>query len=335
MIRVSPVPPLPAEPYRWAQALTFFSTQNVALYCQKSRLFSHEVIIMEVKIVNLSKIYNGDIRALNQVSLNLNNGMFGLLGPNGAGKTTLMRIVATLLPATDGDVLVNGLSVRRQPAEVRRLLGYLPQSFNTYPQLTVGEFLDYFAILSGVQEGRARRVSQVLEQVNLSEQQRMRTSKLSGGMKRRLGIGQALLNDPQLLIVDEPTAGLDPAERVRFRNFLSTLSGERVIVLSTHIVEDVASTCKDLAVLFKGQVLLRGTPRDLADKARGKVWVLTTSEEEWPALQKEFHILGSVRVDNGWQVRLLADESPAAGAVSAQPTIEDGYMALVEVRTLQ
>jgi ABC-type multidrug transport system ATPase subunit len=285
---------------------------------------------MDVKIVNLSKVYSGRIRALDQVNLNLGNGMFGLLGPNGAGKTTLMRIVATLLPPTGGDVLVNGLSVHRQPAEIRHLLGYLPQSFNAYPQLTVGEFLDYFALLSGIQEGRARRVSQVLEQVNLGEQLHMRTSKLSGGMKRRLGIAQALINDPQLLIVDEPTAGLDPAERVRFRNFLSTLSGERVIILSTHIVEDVASTCNDLAVLCKGQVLLRGTPHDLADIARGKVWAFTASEQEWPVLQREFHILGTVRVDNGWQVRLLADESPAPQAVSVQPTIEDGYMVLVE-----
>jgi len=290
---------------------------------------------MEVKIVNLSKVYSGDIRALNQISLNLSNGMFGLLGPNGAGKTTLMRIVATLLSATEGDVLVDGFSVRQQPAKIRRLLGYLPQSFNTYPQLTVGEFLDYFALLSGIQEGRARRVSQVLEQVNLSEQRRMRTSKLSGGMKQRLGIAQALLNDPQLLIVDEPTAGLDPAERVRFRNFLSTLSGDRVIILSTHIVEDVASTCNDLAVLCKGQVLLRGTPHDLAGIAMGKVWIFPASEEEWPVLQKKFHILGSVRVDNGWQVRLLADESPATQAVLVQPTIEDGYMVLVEDRMPQ
>jgi ABC-type multidrug transport system ATPase subunit len=290
---------------------------------------------MEVKIVNLSKVYSGGIRALNQINLNLSDGMFGLLGPNGAGKTTLMRVVATLLPATEGDVLVNGFSVRRQPAEIRHLLGYLPQSFNTYPQLTVEEFLDYFALLSGIHEGRSRRVSQVLEQVNLSEQRRMRTSKLSGGMKRRLGIAQALLNDPQLLIVDEPTAGLDPAERVRFRNFLSTLSGERVIILSTHIVEDVASTCNDLAVLFNGKVLFRGTPHALTDIARGQVWLFTAAEKEWPLLQNEYHILGSVRVDNGWQVRLLADESPAPQAVSAQPTIEDGYMVLVEDRLPQ
>ena len=213
-----------------------------------------------------------------------------------------------------------------------RSLGYLPQSFNTYPQLTVGEFLDYFALLSGIQQGRAQRVKQVLEEVNLTDQRHLRTSKLSGGMKRRLGIAQALLNDPKLLIVDEPTAGLDPAERIRFRNFLSTLSGERVIILSTHIVEDVASTCNDLAVLFKGKLLFRGSPHDLACSASGKVWSYVATEEEWPMLQKKYHFLGTVRVDQGWQVRLLADESPAAEAVSVQPTIEDGYMVLVEDR---
>ncbi len=288
---------------------------------------------MEIQIVGLSKTYGGRIRALSQVTFNLSNGMFGLLGPNGAGKTTLMRIMATLLPATEGDVLIDGLSVREKPAEIRRLLGYLPQSFNTYPQLTVEEFLDYFSLLSGIREGRAQRVNQVLEQVNLDEQRRIRTGKLSGGMKRRLGIAQALLGDPKLLIVDEPTAGLDPAERVRFRNFLSTLSGDRVIILSTHIVEDVASTCNNLAVLYQGQILFRGTPHDLAECARGKVWTLAVPANEWTRFQKEYHILSSVRADDGWQVRSLSDTPPVSQAISVQPNIEDGYMALTSERS--
>jgi ABC-type multidrug transport system ATPase subunit len=179
-----------------------------------------------------------------------------------------------------------GLSVHKQPAEIRHLLGYLPQSFNTYPQLTVGEFLDYFALLSGIQQERAQRVSEVLEQVNLGEQRHLRTSKLSGGMKRRLGIAQALLNDPKLLIVDEPTAGLDPAERVRFRNFLSTLSGERVVILSTHIVEDIASTCNDLAVLLKGEYCLEAALMIWLVLPGGKYGVLLPRRRNGPPSRK-------------------------------------------------
>lgn len=285
---------------------------------------------MEVNIHHLSKRYRGDVHALRGIDLQLGTGMFGLLGPNGAGKTTLMRIMATLLPPTKGNILVNDISVRQNPQNVRPLLGYLPQTFNIYPQLKVGEFLDYLALLSGLEEGRGQRVTAVLEQVNLSAQKNRRTSQLSGGMKRRLGIAQALLNDPQLLIVDEPTAGLDPAERVRFRNLLATLSGDRIVILSTHIVEDVASTCYDLAVLHQGQLLLRGTPADLTNIARHKVWTMTVSQQAWTRLQEQYRILSAIRLDSGWQVRLLAEEAPTPAAVASQPAIEDGYIYLMQ-----
>jgi ABC-type multidrug transport system ATPase subunit len=205
----------------------------------------------------------------------------------------------------------------------------LPQQFDTYPQLTVAEFLDYFALLSGLGTRRRAVVDRLLEQVNLTEQRTQRTNRLSGGMKRRLGIAQALLNDPRLLIVDEPTAGLDPAERVRFRNLLTALSRERVIILSTHIVEDIASTCNDLAVLQQGRVQFRGTPAGLARIAENKVWAATVMQHELPELQACHHILSTIRTGDCWQVRLLADDAPTTEAHVATPTLEDGYMYLL------
>lgn len=285
---------------------------------------------MQVQIENLSKKYPRGAQALREVNLEIGNGMFGLLGPNGAGKTTLMRIMATLLPPTSGDVWVNGASVQRQAKETRRLLGYLPQHFNVYPQLTVGEVLDYLALLSDIEAGREERVMAVLERVNLAEHKHLRAGKLSGGMKRRLGIAQALLTSPQLLIVDEPTAGLDPEERVRFRNLLSTFSGDRLVVLSTHIVEDVASTCNDLAVIHQGAILFRGKPAELVKVAEGKVWAAKVSQEVRARLQEEYRIVSVVGEGEGWQVRLLAEGAPIPEARPAAPTIEDGYMVLMD-----
>jgi len=284
---------------------------------------------MDVTITNISKRYSGSKHALRNVSLDLHQGMFGLLGPNGAGKTTLMRIMATLLPPTEGDIHINNFSIRQNPTEIRHILGYLPQNFNAYPQMTVVEFLDYFALLSGLRTRRKARIDALLEQVNLTEQRKQRTSTLSGGMKRRLGIAQALLNNPKLLIVDEPTAGLDPAERVRFRNLLAGLSSDRVVVLSTHIVEDIASTCNDLAILNRGQVLLRGTPNELTSVAQHKVWVIDTTQNELEQLQASYHILSTVRHDNGWRIRMLADAAPSPLATTTSPTMEDGYMYLM------
>ncbi|MFH2102242.1 MAG: ABC transporter ATP-binding protein [Chloroflexota bacterium] len=285
---------------------------------------------MKVSIQNVTKTYRGGVQALIGISIELGAGMFGLLGPNGAGKTTLMRIMATLLPPSSGDILVNDISIHEAPNEIRKVLGYLPQNFSMYPQLTVYEFLDYFTLLSGMSGQRRERIHGALERTNLLEQSNTRTGKLSGGMKKRLGIAQALINDPLLLIVDEPTAGLDPAERVRFRNLLATISGERTVILSTHIVEDVASACADLAVLSRGEILMRGTPSGLAAKASGKVWTLTVSQAQLDQLQTRAHIVSAVRQDDVWQVRALSDAAPSPSAVPAEATIEDGYLYLME-----
>lgn len=288
---------------------------------------------MKVRIQNITKTYRGNVQALRGISLELGTGMFGLLGPNGAGKTTLMRIMATLLPPSSGDILVNDMSIHKAPNRIREILGYLPQYFGMYPQLTVYEFLDYFALLSGIHGQRRERVHEALQHTNLLDQRNTRTGKLSGGMKKRLGIAQALINDPSLLIVDEPTAGLDPAERVRFRNLLAAISSDRTVVLSTHIVEDVASTCADLAVLYKGKVLMRGTPSELARQASGKIWNLSVSQSQLEQLPARTRVVRTVRQGDAWLVRVLSDAAPTSSAVAADATIEDGYLYLVEGET--
>ncbi len=288
---------------------------------------------MHISISHVRKHYRRGTLALDDLNLELGPGMFGLLGPNGAGKTTLMRIMATLLEPSAGDVLVDGVSVRRQPREVRRMLGYLPQQFSTYPELSVAEFLDYFALLSGLGPERRAIIDDLLERVNLQQQRHKRSNQLSGGMQRRLGIAQALLNNPRLLIVDEPTAGLDPEERVRFRNLLAGLSDDRVILLSTHIVEDIASTCADLAVLQAGRLRFRGAPAALARAAAGKAWNATLSREELKEAAASAAVVRSVRSGDNWRVRLLAEQQPAGGVQPATPTIEDGYMYLMQKET--
>jgi ABC-2 type transport system ATP-binding protein len=285
---------------------------------------------MKVSIQNVTKTYRGGTQALRDICLELGTGMFGLLGPNGAGKTTLMRVMATLLPPSSGDIRVNGLSIHKAPNEIRKILGYLPQNFGMYPQLSTYEFLDYFALLSGMGNQRQERIQDALERMNLLDQRNTRTGKLSGGMKRRLGIAQALINNPLLLIVDEPTAGLDPAERVRFRNLLATLSSDKTVILSTHIVEDVASTCADLAVLYKGEILMRGAPAELARKAAGKVWNLTVAQAQLDQLQTSVRIVSTIRQGDAWLVRALSEAAPMSSAAPAEATIEDGYLYLVE-----
>jgi len=235
---------------------------------------------VEIAIQNLTKVYRGKVRALNGIDLRVQNGMFGLLGPNGAGKTTLMRILAGILLPTSGHLMAGGhdMASERGRTAVKRILGYLPQELGLYPDLSAREFLDYIALLKGLDErqARARRVAELLETVSLADVASRKLKTFSGGMKRRVGIAQALLNDPQLLIVDEPTAGLDPEERIRFRNLLAELGGNRIVVLSTHIVEDVAQTCQELAVMRAGQIIFRGGIAELVGAAQGKVWTVTT-----------------------------------------------------------
>lgn len=283
-------------------------------------------------VQNLTKTYKGGTRALDGVDLEVSGGMFGLLGPNGAGKTTLMRVLATLLLPDGGAATLDGTDLVRQPGDARRMVGYLPQEFGTYPSLTAFEYLDYLGLLCKLPAPRRRRrIEELLAAVNLAPQRNQLTRRLSGGMKRRLGIAQALLNDPRLLIVDEPTAGLDPEERVRFRNLLADLGADRVVLLSTHIVEDVAHTCGSLAVIDKGSILFRGTPAELIALARGRVWtVLAANDDDAAALRRGGRVTSLIRTGQGISLRVVGPDRPAhPSAAPAEPTLEDAYMSIM------
>jgi ABC-2 type transport system ATP-binding protein len=286
-----------------------------------------------IEIQNLTKTYRGKVYALNGIDLQIGTGMFGLVGPNGAGKTTLIRILAGLLRATSGSVTVFGHNLAtnagRQSAKAN--LGYLPQDLGLYPNLNAYEFLDYMAILKGVTDKaeRQRQIEDVIEKVRLTDAAKRRLKTYSGGMKRRMGIAQALIGNPKLLIVDEPTAGLDPEERVRFRNLLSDMSSERTIILSTHIVEDISQSCNDLAVMRAGRVLFRGSPADLIERARGYAWVITTDKRPDDRLT----IVSSLQLQRGIQYRVLGDPDGYANATAVEPSLEDGYMWLMQRQT--
>jgi ABC-2 type transport system ATP-binding protein len=286
---------------------------------------------MDVSIEQLTKIYDGGIVGVRDVSLTLSAGVFGLLGPNGAGKTTLMRILATLLDPTSGTASVDGYDIRRRRPEVRRILGYLPQQFGLYPQMTCREFLDYVGLLYGIR-GPARReaVELALEQVHLAEVAARRIRTLSGGMKQRLGIAQAVLSAPRLLIVDEPTAGLDPDERVRVRNLLSELARERVVLLSTHIVGDVSVSATSLALMRGGSVIFHGSPRELLAQVQGRVWTAQVEEARLPELKQACLVTSLQHSADGLQARVITDDpSRAPGvleAVAVEAGLEDAYI---------
>ncbi len=286
---------------------------------------------MNVTIENLTKVYGGKVHALNGVNLTIPNGMFGLLGPNGAGKTTLMRILAGILHPTSGTVRVGGREVKseRDRTEVKRILGYLPQELGMYPDLSAREFLDYMAILKGLDETKARRarVEWLLETVALKDVANRKLKTYSGGMKRRVGIAQALLNDPKLLIVDEPTAGLDPEERIRFRNLLSELAGNRTVLLSTHIVEDIAQTCQQLAAMTSGRVVFSGTIIELLAQTRGHVWLVATPGQK---PEGDFTMVAATPLaGGGMQYRVVGQPAQGMQATPAEPTLEDGYVWLM------
>ena len=284
---------------------------------------------MEVSILNLTKAY-GRFRALDDVSLHIPGGMFGLLGPNGAGKTTLMRILTTLLPPTSGKITVGGMDVMQSPGSVRQLLGYIPQEFGFYKSLNAFEILDYIAVMKNIPAAqRHKQVAAALEAVNLANEAQRRVGTFSGGMKQRLGIAQALLGDPALIVVDEPTAGLDPEERIRFRNVLASLAHQRTILLSTHIVADIEGSCSGVAVLNHGRVVFSGGVDDLANLARGQVWQVQIRPEDWPAVEENYPVLSS-RLTNGlMQARLLSPENPMQIGQPMEPGLEDGYIAVI------
>jgi ABC-2 type transport system ATP-binding protein len=281
---------------------------------------------LDLVIEDVSKQYRGGHRALNRFSLSLKPGVLGLLGPNGAGKTTLMGILATITKATEGRVLWNGADVAANPDALRSVLGYLPQDFGVYPSLNAIEFLEYLAAVKGLDKATANlRIPQLLELVNLTDAGKRPLGGYSGGMKQRVGIAQALLNDPQLLIVDEPTAGLDPEERVRFRNLLSDLSGERVVVLSTHIVSDIEATATDIALIAKGTLVAHATPEALLQQVEGKVWEYVVSSADLNTTRQHYQISSTTRRSDGVHVRILADQPPH-GALAVTPNLEDAYL---------
>lgn len=279
-----------------------------------------------LEIKNISKCY-GKFPALTDVSLEISPGMFGLLGPNGAGKTTLMRIITTLLTPTAGEISMGNINWKKAHL-VRNMIGYLPQKFSLYKNITVKEVLHHIAVLRGFYDQREKMVVNVLEKVNLLEQKDKKIKELSGGMIRRVGIAQAILGDPQIIVVDEPTAGLDPAERIRFRRLLHYLSKESIVIISTHIVEDIAATCEQAAILHKGKILKKDDLKSLSDMAKGKVWSMTLSTDEYFNISKEWNVISSQHLGNKYNLRIIS-ETPPNGALSATPSLEDAYLYLM------
>jgi ABC-2 type transport system ATP-binding protein len=286
---------------------------------------------MRLVVENLSKEYRGKagaVRALNGVQLSLGPGVLGLLGPNGAGKSTLMRILATITQPSSGRVLWNDTDIARHPDSLRAVLGYLPQDFGVYPNLNAFEFLEYLAAVKGIAAGPARaRIRELLELVNLTGAAKRPLGGYSGGMRQRIGIAQALLNDPQMLIVDEPTAGLDPEERVRFRNLLSELSGERIVILSTHIVSDIEAVATSIAIMEQGHLLAHDSPEGLLGSVAGKVWEVVIPSAELGALRQKHLVSSTAHRSDGIHARVVADAAPAGMVRELDPSLEDAYLA--------
>ncbi len=287
---------------------------------------------MIIKINDLTKIYDKNFKALKNINLTISNGMFGLLGPNGAGKTTLMRILTTILKPTSGRVKIGDYDINHNQREIREILGYLPQEFGLYKKLTAREYLDYAGVLKGITDSKERRkqIGILLEEVNLEQVAKKRISTYSGGMKQRLGIAQALLGEPRLLIVDEPTTGLDPEERIRFRNLLSKLSKDRIVILSTHIVADVESSCNDLAVLKEGEIIFHGNPSKLLTLAKDTVWQVEITSEVFNETSIPGRILSTRRTQLGFSLRVISHTRPTPWSIPIEPSLEDGYMVLME-----
>jgi len=283
-----------------------------------------------LRLESLGFTYGKGGAAVSDLDLALAPGIVGLLGPNGAGKSTLMRMLATLAKPTTGRILWNGVDIAREPDALRRTLGYLPQEFGVYPALSAREFLRYIAAVKGLPHSTtAARVDECLERVGLADAAGQRLGGYSGGMRQRVGIAQALLNDPQLLIVDEPTVGLDPEERMRFRHLLTDLAGERLVMLSTHIVSDVEASATMLAIMDRGRLRFHGTPEALIQQAQGCVWEWTIRAGQLPQVRETHRISASLRRPDGVLVRVIARQSPSVDAVAVVPSLEDAYSHLL------
>ncbi|HKN65424.1 MAG TPA: ABC transporter ATP-binding protein [Gemmatimonadaceae bacterium] len=289
---------------------------------------------MQLTIRNLSKTYSNGTRALTDISLDIPPGMFGLLGRNGAGKSTLMRILATLQEPDLGSALLGEIDVIRDKNRVRQTLGYLPQSFGFHPRVTAERLLDHFAVLKGIGDGRARRgaVESLLQRTNLWDVRRQRVGTFSGGMRQRFGVAVALLGNPRLIIVDEPTAGLDPEERVRFLNLLSEIGQESVVILSTHIVEDVEELCTRLAIIDRGEILLTAEPSQAIGELRGKIWRRSIAKEELTALEARVPVISTKLLAGRTIVHVHADSSPGAEFELVEPDMKDVYFSVVSRR---
>jgi ABC-2 type transport system ATP-binding protein len=282
---------------------------------------------MNLEIRNLSKTYDNGVHALRDVSLTIPPGMFGLLGPNGAGKSTLMRILATLQSPDSGSVRLGELDVLRQRQEVRRTLGYLPQDFGLYPNVSAESLLDHFAILEGITDRASRKevVEALLHRTNLWDARKRKLGGYSGGMRQRFGVAVALLGEPKLMIVDEPTAGLDPAERVRFLNILSELGENSIVLLSTHIVDDVSELCTRMAIIDRGQILLEGIPLETMQRLQGRIWRSIMDREELPAIEREHAVISTRLLGGRTVVHVYADARPGTRFEPVEPTLEDVY----------
>ncbi|MFT6215104.1 MAG: ABC-type multidrug transport system ATPase subunit [Roseivirga sp.] len=287
----------------------------------------------QLKISNLSKTYSNGVKALDDVSLEINNGMFGLLGPNGAGKSSLMRTLASLQEADSGSAFLNDLDILNNPKELRRTLGYLPQEFGVYPRITASQLLDHMAILKGVTNTKERKelVKYLLDKVNLYRQRDKSVKSFSGGMKQRVGIAQALIGDPQLIIVDEPTAGLDPGERNRFHNLLAEVGEEVIVILSTHIVDDVQELCTDMAIMNLGRIVYNGSPLTVLDDLAGMVWQRKIERGELPEYEANFRVISNKMVAGKPQIHVLSESNPGEGFLPVQPNLEDVFFAKIGV----
>ncbi|WEA02593.1 ABC transporter ATP-binding protein [Mucilaginibacter sp. SJ] len=289
---------------------------------------------MKLVINSLSKTYANGVHALKDVSLTLNNGMFGLLGPNGAGKSSLMRTIATLQEADKGSIFLDELDVLKNKTEVRQLLGYLPQEFGVYPKISAERMLDHIAQLKGVGNNAERKdlVLQLLENVNLYKDRKKHLGTYSGGMKQRFGIAQALIGNPKLIIVDEPTAGLDPAERNRFYNLLSRLGENTIVILSTHIVEDVSTLCANFAIICQGEVLYSGDPESAVNELNGKIYSKVITQSELGFYKDDYQVISTQLKTGKLHIRIISEAEPGNGFISSTPNLEDVYFSNIATR---
>ncbi|MFY8128946.1 MAG: ABC transporter ATP-binding protein [Chitinophagaceae bacterium] len=282
---------------------------------------------MQLVITNLSKTYSNGVKALNNINLTIGKGMFGLLGPNGAGKSSLMRTIATLQNADTGTIMLGDIDVINQKNELRKVLGYLPQDFGFYPKVSALSLLDHFAVLKGISNKAERKqlVDSLLQQTNLFEARKRNVSDFSGGMRQRFGIAQALIGNPQLIIVDEPTAGLDPQERNRFHNILSEIGEQVIVILSTHIVDDVKQLCNQMVVMNKGEIIIEGTPKQTVQNIEGKIWQTAIDKDQLIAYKKQFKVISNHISEGKMIIRVINNTQPSLEFTSVDANLEDVY----------